>query len=145
MLQIFSAICNLWTRVLDSSAEVGERSMFSSSPRECRYSRERAHHHNLGPSQKDIKVAPRSSRLRRCAMLTFIQQPRFSTDVLKPMQMDPLCDFSVQSLSGGIQQVVLREVKWISVRTKPIACNKCWIYWYCSRSTNDTLIFKFRS
>merc|ERR1712025_71342 len=33
---------------------------------------------------------------------------QFSTDVLKPMQMDPLYDFSVQSLSGGeLQRVAI--------------------------------------
>jgi ATP-binding cassette subfamily E protein 1 len=37
-----------------------------------------------------------------------LQHPQFSTDVLKPMQMDPLYDFSVQSLSGGeLQRVAI--------------------------------------
>merc|ERR1712093_549900 len=37
-----------------------------------------------------------------------MSHPQFSTDVLKPMQMDPLYDFSVQSLSGGeLQRVAI--------------------------------------
>merc|ERR1719217_207827 len=37
-----------------------------------------------------------------------MSHPQFSTDVLKPMQMDPLYDFNVQSLSGGeLQRVAI--------------------------------------